>query len=269
MDDQRFDEVARGLATGISRRTLLRLFGVGGAGFLGSGGALARLRSDVVAAPPPDACQTQLGGHCTTAIPCCHGICDDDGRCGCLPGKVPCDGACVAPVAFESDAANCGACGKVCDGRCVGGSCEQAPPPEETEPRCALNEPPCGDRCCPVWMSCVEGECRACPPETDCLHTGFARCGAYTTERLCCPAPAVAACCCDSAPGAGDGWAGCCIDEGPDADCPPCVYRGVYVGDGVSCRGGPGDCCGPNASFPECCYQRECPGGNCVTDCPA
>ena len=232
---------------------------------------VASQRSGVIGGSPPTRrrapARRSLGGIAPTAIPCCHGICDDNGRCGCLPGKVPCDGACVDPVAFESDAANCGACGDVCDGRCVGGACDQAPPPEEAEPPCDFPDKPCGDRCCPDWLVCVEGECRECPRESACLHTGFARCGDHTTEGLCCAAPAVAACCCDSAPGAGDGWAGCCIDDGPDADCPPCVYHEITASGWISCRGGAGDCCGPYESFPDCCYRRECPGGNCVTDC--
>ncbi|MDC0672144.1 hypothetical protein [Nannocystis radixulma] len=39
---------------------------------------------------------------------------------GCDPGEAVCDGSCVD---VQSDPANCGDCGKACDGACIGGSC--------------------------------------------------------------------------------------------------------------------------------------------------
>src|SRR5262245_57502852 len=89
MDGQRFDEFARALAGGTSRRRLLR--GVGGligvaAGLAGAGATSAK--------PAPKKCKQQ-GSSCTINGDCCFGTCCNGICCG--DGGSCVDGACVEP----------------------------------------------------------------------------------------------------------------------------------------------------------------------------
>jgi hypothetical protein len=120
MDDLRFDNFARSLAMGYSRRALLRAL---------AGGTLAALATrfggeDAAAKPPDDTCQPKPGGKCTDTIPCCSGFCDT-GHCPCSGGKTLCHGACVQPSKFQTDKHNCGACGHACPkgAKCANGKC--------------------------------------------------------------------------------------------------------------------------------------------------
>src|SRR6478735_12796489 len=92
MDGQRFDAFARALATGASRRGLLR--GVVGAAF---GGALVGLRGGGQTVAAQDTCSVP-GDTCTSDSDCCVGSCSQDGVCYCTdPSRpivgCPCDSA--------------------------------------------------------------------------------------------------------------------------------------------------------------------------------
>jgi hypothetical protein len=123
MDGRSFDRVARALAAGGTRRGILRGVAaglVGGAALHESAGAARRRRPVCVAA----------GANCTRHGQCCTGVCDrvvlpgsrhPRYRCACDAGRTLCSGKCVD---LQTDMANCGACGDVCDGdECVDGAC--------------------------------------------------------------------------------------------------------------------------------------------------
>ena len=200
MDDRRFDDLTRNLATGpASRRGILRFFG---------GGALAGLfaahRTEEAAA----ACRL-VGEACSRTNPerqCCSGArcarTASGGRaCKCEPGRKDCknNGRCQTNILTDVD--NCGDCGTVCptvskrvDGelvparKCFNGTCacylgfNQAPCPqgcnctnrslEGQNSVCASTTNACtGTTCekdtdCPVGSVCMEpctnGEPRTC-----------------------------------------------------------------------------------------------------------
>jgi hypothetical protein len=81
--------------------------------------------------------------------------------------------------------------------------------------------------CCPLFYECQHGACvlapPTCPAGTNC--NGPVTCGSYTTEGICCQTPERAVCACDSAPGKGDGFALCCVYDGPGANCPDRVMH--------------------------------------------
>jgi hypothetical protein len=101
----------------------------------------------------------------------------------------------------------------------------------------------CGPGCCPEGQVC--GSTGACVDPSCC--SGDATCGPHTSVgRLCCIAPRVARCCCDTTPGAGNGYVHCCM--GAECD--------------VSCPGGNGDGTG---GMTVGCGAR---GGNATLNCP-
>jgi len=68
-----------------------------------------------------------------------------------------------------------------------------------------------------------EGELQVeiiCSDDSGLCCSGSATCGSHTSAALCCLAPETAYCCCDSAPGAGDGFATCCREGVNCPDCP-------------------------------------------------
>ena len=89
MDDRRFDAIARSLAVGLARRTVLRGIGVGAAAALLGRGAAADPRA--AGSLPP-------GARCTRNGECQAQVCLDNGRCGCASlaagTNVPCPGGC-------------------------------------------------------------------------------------------------------------------------------------------------------------------------------
>lgn len=122
---------------------------------------------------------------------------------------------------------------------CTGGTCERG--------RCAATPPPfvcptqrvCGPGCCPEGQVC--GSNGACVDPSCC--SGDATCGAQTTAgRLCCIAPRQAFCCCDSSPGAGNGYAICCAPGECPTNCPTSTGTGgtssAPNADGICLRGG-------------------------------
>jgi hypothetical protein len=111
-------------------------------------------------------------------------------------------------------------------------------------------------KACPATRKCGEGCCPAgqvCGSNGQCVHptccSGDATCGPQTSSgRLCCITPQVAKCCCDSSPGARDGFVVCCT---PGVDCDrPCPSEVIATGGqtggpanlltGVCAKGGSG-----------------------------
>lgn len=152
MDDRQFDEVTRALATGISRRTVLRRLGVGVVGL----GLAAIGRRTSRAAPTACAvfCADQPGARGAQCRQTCK-------ACAGGPSAV-----CFNPVTssfsckdLENDPTNCGGCGQVCEEpflACVSGECA-CPPGTRT----------CGGQCvetCAIGEAFIQASCtcRAC-----------------------------------------------------------------------------------------------------------
>jgi hypothetical protein len=164
MDGQRFDEIARALVNGSSRRGLLK--GIGGligvaAGLAGAGEAAARLA--------PRKCRNQ-GSRCKGNDDCCAGTCCDRVCCG--DGGTCVDGTCVEPECSETRP--CPDLGNLCwPDVCVDGSCTQLP------------------------LDCDDGNpCTDdgyCDPDVGCVHlprlAGSACPGGYCDAQGTCLAP--------------------------------------------------------------------------------
>src|ERR687897_321064 len=105
MDQERFDEITKALASGASRRQWLRRVGLGLAGALGIG-------TSTGLAAPPDGKGGQPQGRCATACPdatVCQG-----GTCVCpVAGETYIGGVCYD---LANDPLNCGGVGEVCTG---------------------------------------------------------------------------------------------------------------------------------------------------------
>lgn len=91
MDDERFEELSKTLATTVSRRQAVRIIGATAAGgfasLVGARGAFARQCRDV-------------GSNCRSNAECCSRFCDTATfKCGpsCGPEQVVCEGQCVGP----------------------------------------------------------------------------------------------------------------------------------------------------------------------------
>ena len=159
MDDQRFDELARGLAASSSRRQALKALGGGAAGallsFVGLRGALAK-DNDANA----DA---------------------DQKKPDCCPKRAPklCQRTCVDT---SSDPAHCGKCGKSCPpgGRCVKGVCvapactesDDCPPPANPCRVAVCSNGQCATAPrCPAGATCDNGAC-ICPAGSTYCQSG-------------------------------------------------------------------------------------------------
>jgi hypothetical protein len=144
MDGKRFDHMAKALASGSSRRSVLK-------GLLGFGGATAAAtllpnesdarRSSGTAPTPPPVCPSQVA--CPDGSRCCdQDMCNGFQNGCCWEGTVPCD-------------TNVSGCCAVCDGYACGLDC------------CAFEAQCCDGECCVAGSVCI-GEERCCPLELMC-----------------------------------------------------------------------------------------------------
>jgi hypothetical protein len=243
MDSNRFDNLAKLVGKGASRRSILKgLLGLGGAAVAGT------VRSDDTAArtigsrptippPPPPTTTTTT----TTAAPCPAGQQQCPNSTLCCP-----TGTC----------ARSGAAAICCDGTLGNGTVV------------------CGLDCCADALQCCDGEC--CPDGTICLTRVFAE-GPYVEEETCCPTELA----CRTASGDGICCDGACFDpalsvnggnvitaqvEPFEQTC--CPAQGT-VCEGIKgtlcCQGETPDCCVRegvaaciNAAAGQCCRDDDC-----------
>jgi hypothetical protein len=257
MDGQRFDELARLVATGVPRRRVLGMIAGGVAAVFARGGSA----SAGICLNEGDACDGVTN-------PCCGDlVCDvggsdtcvqaavcigEDGSCGVLTAGGPAaeccaDLECVDDVCipFQTPCADVGeACSDLaganppcCDGLiCVQGFCEVP------EPKCVVEGATCGGKgdpdCCDS-LECVEGTCQA--PEPICIEQGESCNGGAGVEVGCC-----------------EGLV--CIDGlcNPPAECRP---------EGEECEGDldccAGICCAGFCRDIECCIDEPSPNDRC------
>jgi hypothetical protein len=148
MDGQRFDAITRLMATGHTRRRVIQgLLAAAGGGLLGA----FRRR-------PAQAACAELGAGCARNNGCCSGAC--------------CAGTCVDPVAYQTDALNCGKCGRACPAgkTCCGGTCVDL---QTNETHCGACDQGCDDKNVCTKDVCQEGVCthtlkKKCPTCTAC-----------------------------------------------------------------------------------------------------
>jgi len=258
MDGNRFDEFTKRLATGTSRRRVLKgLMGgaVGGSLVaLGFGGAPHR-----VFAADPNACAAP-GASCATAGDCCQGDCKG-GTCACSSDTsnpwAGCD--CTA-----GDASSCGD-GLVCcpttndpsgPGICAPTTTGCVPPPQciESGDACAKN----GD-CCDGLVCCTAsgdtGGPGTCTATAKCVHECSSGPGGTCESN---------ADCCVGKCDLNAGICYCSDPARPDVGCP------CQPGDSSACGGQPDLCCtnGTCASPSVGCQQPECKnaGDTCSAD---
>ncbi len=167
MDDRRFDQLSRALASGRSRRHVLKgLLGIGAATLTGEfalDSADAARRSSPT--PTPTSCPgTQIWTGSACACPTGQSVC---GPACCDTPEACCDGACCdAGTVCIGEETCCPAeamCGGVCclNGTCLGGSCCDA----------AFV---CGETCCNTpGLHCCNGSCQQCCSDSDCATTEY------------------------------------------------------------------------------------------------
>lgn len=172
MDDDRFDNLARSLGGGASRRTVARALMAAALG-----GAVA---IPTWLRPPSAAACGTIGRRCEKGDRCCGGALCRDGRCRCRGGEVVCGDRCVDRL---TDRGNCGTCGNSCaGGRCFHGACTCDPfdnrCPTEIDGQCGCGAvatatgflAACVDRnsACDLDKPCESTA--DCPPRSVCLR---------------------------------------------------------------------------------------------------
>ncbi len=278
MDGQRFDEITKAVASGTSRRLLLRGLVAGVAGLLTAG----RGRAQVEAV---QRCKG-AGGTCGSDRDCCQNnparcangkccpkprYCEATGTC-CPPGQRCCNGECTSGPCRKAQGETCAAGRECTSGFCVDGVCCDTACAGECE-ACTLEgslgtcTPLNGAEC--SGGVCVNGTCCLGPQYLDCAADAGEMC---CQDEPCCPM--TGECCTD-----------CFYDSDTNANffcCPElnvcgdfccfgsekcvvsetgfrrCVDSRLVCNDGKQC---PEECCGG-----VCCSSDEfCHNGTCLT----
>jgi CXCXC repeat len=165
MDHQRFDEITKTLASGTSRRKMIKGLAIGALGT-----AFGLRRAATTGAAP--SCRA-LGESCRDDSSCCpnqHLFCDIVGatgahRCECTTGFVACGGVCVSiscPSGGQFDPATCGCvcpsgtelCGDACLGACPDGQVRNS---TTCACECPSGQEFCGGSCLTL---CTNGQVR-------------------------------------------------------------------------------------------------------------
>ena len=169
MDGSRFDQLTRSLASGVSRRSVLKgLLGLGGASL--AGGAL--LENDAAAARRPTPTPTP--------VKCPGKQIASGGQCVCPTGLTKCGPDCCNTAVPRGDAGH----SECCDNACCFGECYGE------------------ELCCPTGNSVCNGRA-CCEPGQACCTVDDCCTGAcYANRQFCCPAETGEICgddCCDNA----------------------------------------------------------------------
>ncbi len=235
MDGRRFDGLTRSLASGVSRRSLIKgLF---------AGGAAVAVTSRAIAAQ--DVCD------CGTGYICCNGGCILEGETCCGEGYCPETDVCCGDL-------NC--CPSGGGYECNGTECCQSC--DYFEGECGEIRAYCGNTpttitCgCGAGLTCCNGSCEACCEDSDCGAEEY--CDSGTCMPYCEPGEircGVDNCCSD---------ADCCCDDGScSAACCESTCTSDYDcgKDGCCCKNGScsSDCC--EATI--CASDKECGQGSC------
>src|SRR5579884_3138994 len=276
MDPTRFDKLAKSLAGGVSRRTVLR----GLAGALAGAAGLTRAAEAAPCAHPGQACTTDAD--CCGALPCVAGVCQPPGQSGgngpgngngngngtgtgnqgCAAGLTRCGGACVA---LGSDVNNCGGCGVVCAA------------PANAAATCTNGT--CGYACNAGLRDCGNGSCQQCCGAPDCPGTECApatcsagQCGTAPlgqgqpcgTGATCSNGTAKAQDTCDGNGNCVPGATTTCGNGCSGDTCAPLQGNGATCSDGGQCQSGfcVGGVCCATACDGTC---QTCDGGTCGT----
>jgi hypothetical protein len=139
-------------------------------------------------AAPADARCRDDGHRCGNGSDCCSGFCLDydpvtrhrDVCATCPPATIPCNNSCV-PACPD---------GQTMAEDCTCGCAATCPPGQSLDGACAClcdqsGEPPCGDVCCEVGVTCLDGQCKSASGGT---CAGASRCGErhYCNEEQTC-----------------------------------------------------------------------------------
>jgi hypothetical protein len=237
MDNQRFDQLARMVARGASRRQLLK----GLAGGVVATGFVGVARGARPAAAQDDVC-TGAGGECSTGEDCCSGLCSESGICYCVDPDFPpvgcpcftydpdpCGGGTVICCPTTNDPSDPGICTRDSVGcnpqgcRAPGNSCE-------------IN-----DDCCEGSCS-DEGVCYCLDPSRPGLG-----CSCDTGTESPCGVDAALTCCPTTNTPGGPG-----ICTSDSVGCEPVGCSGA--GDGCATND---DCCAGSCSDAGICYCED------------
>jgi hypothetical protein len=238
MDDRRFDALTKSLASGSSRRSLIKgLLGLAG---LATTGAIVRNEVDAArrgssgpSAPTPPPLPTAQPTR--TAVPTKAPSC---------PGRqVPCDGGCCCPAGeTKCGPACCPAGATCCDNACCYGECYGE------ELCCPAGNVVCaGVACCAAGEVCAGGRCQQPSPTSTSTPTST------PTPDPCAGVE------CNAGP----------ICFSPQGTCDPSTGQCVYVQQPIGFPCGPCDACdsaGTCQSLGECCSDDQCPSGRCEED---
>lgn len=252
MDGQRFDDLARVLARGASRRQVLRGLTAGAVGGTAVALGFSRPAAEVAAADCIGG-----GGTCAADSDCCAGgLCNPNGQCYCDDPDRPGIGCACTTGADETcglDSLEC------CAGVCVrAGACHPVPKCAEVGDACSDDGACCRDLVCGDGQTCgVAVTCAAeggtCTDDGDCcadLVCGNANtCGAK-------PAPA-----CVALGGACGGDGDCCQGTCGDAGVCHCQDP-AQPALGCACTTGTDNPCADPAL--SCCPNSDEPGGTGV-----
>src|SRR6476661_1007010 len=290
MDGQCFDDLARLIGSGATRRRVLQALAGGvGSFLLGNNPARAQCTN-------PDTCQADseccLGyacdapsSTCTEVLPdpcgsdgvscasdadCCIGSCIG-GICQCQAAGGPCtvasecclldgqtmciNGACGT---CHTDGAVCTATADCCQGECFQGVCAT----------CRGDSSPCADpsECCNG--DCFNGICVSCRQTGNPCDAGHVCCGGFCVGGACVTCKDSGSACADASE--------CCSGDCYNGACAACRPPGAQCTDGTTCCGAAGCVhgvctgCGPLEvpcpDYANCCIG-ECVGGVTCTPC--
>ncbi|MBX3187276.1 MAG: hypothetical protein KF819_09680 [Labilithrix sp.] len=183
----------------------------------------------------------QCGNACAPGTPCI------EGRCGCLAGKIACNGVCTDPRVDDN---NCGACGNVCTP--PAGGC--AVPPPNAYYGCRAGA--CNN------LKCIDGAADCNGDLSMCNGDGCETFDLESTDNC-------GGCGIKCAPGES------CVDEGNGLECAvPCKRFGKTLCPGPSCVDlltdvGACGSCGLGCKAPGPNQTSTCKKGLCAYECQA